>query len=151
MEANDATGGNRREKMGSALLRSRCGERSLGMLIWRSVVSIYKIEKLVRVLMVRVCVGNLMLAIQARSFSNYFYLSATNKIQPPPYIGNKVSGILFEDKIDHASMLLLSSQSHLVSYPLALESMFVALHLLSMIKIHSPKPASPRCRFSTFP
>ncbi|CAI6325853.1 unnamed protein product [Periconia digitata] len=47
--------------------------------------------------------GNLMLAIQARSFNNYFYLSSTNTIQPSRFIDNKVAGILFEGKADHAS------------------------------------------------
>lgn len=47
--------------------------------------------------------GNLMLAIQARSFNNYFYLQNGNVNHPAKYIGNKVSGILFENKVDYAS------------------------------------------------
>lgn len=44
-----------------------------------------------------------MLAIQARSFSNYFYLQSNNTNQPSKFIDNKVTGILFENKVDHAS------------------------------------------------
>jgi endo-1,3(4)-beta-glucanase len=47
--------------------------------------------------------GNLMLAIQARSFSNYFYLQSNNVNHPARFIGNKVTGILFENKVDYAS------------------------------------------------
>ncbi|KAK3941592.1 hypothetical protein QBC46DRAFT_258081 [Diplogelasinospora grovesii] len=45
--------------------------------------------------------GNLMLAIQARSFPMYYLYTKTNNVQPPNFIGNKVAGILFENKIDH--------------------------------------------------
>ena len=48
-----------------------------------------------------------MLAIQARSFSNYFYLQSNNSNQPSNFIDNKVTGILFENKVDHASMYIL--------------------------------------------
>ncbi|KAF1845071.1 glycoside hydrolase family 81 protein [Cucurbitaria berberidis CBS 394.84] len=47
--------------------------------------------------------GNLMLAIQARSFNAYFYLQATNTNHPARFLGNKVSGILFENKVDYAT------------------------------------------------
>ncbi|CAC9888072.1 unnamed protein product, partial [Aureobasidium pullulans] len=47
--------------------------------------------------------GNLMLAIQARSLHNYFLYTSDNTIQPANFIGNKVSGILFENKIDHVT------------------------------------------------
>lgn len=47
--------------------------------------------------------GSLMLAIQARSFRHYFLMESDNRIQPPEFIGNKVTGILFENKIDHAT------------------------------------------------
>ena len=36
--------------------------------------------------------GNLMLAIEARSMQNYFLYTSDNKVQPPEFIGNKVSG-----------------------------------------------------------
>lgn len=48
--------------------------------------------------------GNLMLAIEARSFNNYFYLQSNNANHPARFIGNKVTGILFENKVDYASM-----------------------------------------------
>lgn len=47
--------------------------------------------------------ASLMLAIQDRSFNNYFLMQSTNAIQPPEIIGNKVTGILFENKIDWAT------------------------------------------------
>lgn len=47
--------------------------------------------------------GNLMLAIQARSLNNYFLMSSNNTVQPAKFIGNKVTGILFENKCDHAT------------------------------------------------
>lgn len=47
--------------------------------------------------------GNLMLAVQARSFCKYFLTDASNTIQPGQFIGNKVTGILFENKCDHAT------------------------------------------------
>lgn len=45
--------------------------------------------------------GNLMLSIQARSFQNYFLMDSGNTNQPAQFIGNKVTGILFENKADH--------------------------------------------------
>jgi endo-1,3(4)-beta-glucanase len=47
--------------------------------------------------------GNLQLAITARSLQNYFLYTSTNTIEPSNFIGNKVSGILFENKIDHTT------------------------------------------------
>ncbi len=47
--------------------------------------------------------GNLMLAVQARSFQDYYLYSSDNKVQPENFIGNKVAGILFENKIDHTT------------------------------------------------
>lgn len=47
--------------------------------------------------------GNLQLAITARSLQNYFLYTSSNTIQPPNFIGNKVSGIMFENKIDHVT------------------------------------------------
>ncbi|KAH7118794.1 endo-1,3(4)-beta-glucanase 1 precursor [Dendryphion nanum] len=47
--------------------------------------------------------GNLQLAVQARSVRNYFLLSKDNKVQPEKFIPNKVTGILFENKIDHTT------------------------------------------------
>ncbi|KAG9233772.1 endo-1,3(4)-beta-glucanase [Amylocarpus encephaloides] len=47
--------------------------------------------------------GNLLLAVTARSLQNYFLYANLNTVQPPNFIGNKVSGILFENKIDHTT------------------------------------------------
>lgn len=47
--------------------------------------------------------GNLQLAVQARSLQNYFLLQDDNTVQPPQFVPNKVTGILFENKIDHTT------------------------------------------------
>ncbi|TAQ89602.1 hypothetical protein B7494_g2092 [Chlorociboria aeruginascens] len=47
--------------------------------------------------------SNLQLAITARSLQNYFLYTDSNIIEPSNFIGNKVSGILFENKIDHTT------------------------------------------------
>jgi endo-1,3(4)-beta-glucanase len=44
-----------------------------------------------------------MLAIQARSFNNYFYLLNGSTVQPARFVPNKVTGILFENKIDYTT------------------------------------------------
>lgn len=43
------------------------------------------------------------LAVAARSLQNYFLYEKDNKVQPDKFIGNKVSGILFENKVDHTT------------------------------------------------
>lgn len=47
--------------------------------------------------------GNLQLAILSRSMRNYFLMSKDNQNQPSSFIGNKVTGILFENKVDHTT------------------------------------------------
>lgn len=47
--------------------------------------------------------GNLMLAVLARSLQSYFLLESDNANQPSDFIGNKVTGILFENKVDHTT------------------------------------------------
>ncbi|EEY21928.1 endo-1,3(4)-beta-glucanase [Verticillium alfalfae VaMs.102] len=47
--------------------------------------------------------GNLMLSVQARSLQHYYLYTKDNKVQPAQFIGNKVAGILFENKIDHTT------------------------------------------------
>ncbi|KAH7135582.1 endo-1,3(4)-beta-glucanase 1 precursor [Dendryphion nanum] len=59
--------------------------------------------------------GTLMLALQSRTFNTYFYISPTNplnppnapsnqsSIHPPLYTPNLLTGILFENKVDHAT------------------------------------------------
>ena len=41
-----------------------------------------------------------MLAVQARALTNYFLIQDSNQNQPANFIPNKVSGILFENKVD---------------------------------------------------
>jgi endo-1,3(4)-beta-glucanase len=47
--------------------------------------------------------GNLQLAVLARSLRNYFLMTSDNQNQPPAFLFNKVTGILFENKIDHTT------------------------------------------------
>lgn len=47
--------------------------------------------------------GNLQLSIVTRSMSKYFHYTSDNTVQPPNFIENKVSGILFENKVDHTT------------------------------------------------
>ncbi|KAL2842764.1 glycosyl hydrolase family 81-domain-containing protein [Aspergillus pseudoustus] len=47
--------------------------------------------------------GNLMLGIMRRSLRNYFLMESNNVNHPPNFIGNKVTGILFENKVDHTT------------------------------------------------
>ncbi|CDO94011.1 unnamed protein product [Kluyveromyces dobzhanskii CBS 2104] len=48
-------------------------------------------------------IGNLMLGVLKTSLNNYFLYLDNNTTQPSQYIPNKVSGILFENKIDHTT------------------------------------------------
>ncbi|TQV98170.1 endo-1,3-beta-glucanase Engl1 [Cordyceps javanica] len=47
--------------------------------------------------------ANLQLAITARSVQQYYLYEKDNTIQPGDFIGNKVAGILFENKIHHTT------------------------------------------------
>jgi endo-1,3(4)-beta-glucanase len=47
--------------------------------------------------------GNLQLAIMKSSFNHYFLYDRDNQVQPASFSQNVVSGILFENKIDHAT------------------------------------------------
>ncbi|KMP05178.1 endo-1,3(4)-beta-glucanase 1 [Coccidioides immitis RMSCC 2394] len=47
--------------------------------------------------------GNLMLGILYRSLDSYFLMRRSNVNQPKEFIDNKVTGILFENKCDHAT------------------------------------------------
>ncbi|KAK3110281.1 endo-1,3-beta glucanase [Teratosphaeriaceae sp. CCFEE 6253] len=47
--------------------------------------------------------GNLMLSVQARSLQHYYLYTSNNTVEPADFIGNKVAGILFENKIDHTT------------------------------------------------
>ncbi|KAL6170096.1 endo-1 [Exserohilum turcicum] len=54
--------------------------------------------------------GNLMLAMQARSYNTYIYLQTGNVNHPARYVQNKVCGILFENKVDHATYFGLAPE-----------------------------------------
>ncbi|KAI1416528.1 glycoside hydrolase family 81 protein [Hypoxylon sp. FL1857] len=47
--------------------------------------------------------GNLMLAIIARSLNRYYLYTEDNNVQPSEFVGNRVAGILFENKCDHTT------------------------------------------------
>ncbi|OAQ73903.1 endo-1,3-beta-glucanase Engl1 [Pochonia chlamydosporia 170] len=47
--------------------------------------------------------GNLQLSIISRSLQSYYLYKKDNTVQPKQFIGNKVAGILFENKIDHTT------------------------------------------------
>ena len=47
--------------------------------------------------------ANLQLAIMARSMPMYYLYESNNIVQPSQFINNKAAGILFENKIDHAT------------------------------------------------
>ncbi|TKA77517.1 hypothetical protein B0A49_03340 [Cryomyces minteri] len=47
--------------------------------------------------------GALQLAVLRRSLDNYFLMKSDNAVQPPQFIGEKVTGILFENKVDHTT------------------------------------------------
>ncbi|KFA53187.1 hypothetical protein S40293_03174 [Stachybotrys chartarum IBT 40293] len=47
--------------------------------------------------------GNLLLSIISRSLRHYYLYRSDNKVQPKEFIGNKVAGILFENKVDHTT------------------------------------------------
>ncbi|KAM4062986.1 glycosyl hydrolase family protein [Hirsutella rhossiliensis] len=47
--------------------------------------------------------GNLQLAMIARSLQVYYLYEKNNEVQPKQFIGNKVAGILFENKVDHTT------------------------------------------------
>ncbi|KAI9811238.1 MAG: hypothetical protein M1827_005570 [Pycnora praestabilis] len=54
--------------------------------------------------------GNLQLKVLSRSLQNYFLMESTNTNQPPNFIANKVTGILFENKIDHSTYFGLNPE-----------------------------------------
>lgn len=47
--------------------------------------------------------GNLQLAINARAIQSYYLYTDGNTIEPAKFVGNRVAGILFENKIDHTT------------------------------------------------
>ncbi|KAG0136433.1 endo-1,3(4)-beta-glucanase [Tuber indicum] len=47
--------------------------------------------------------ADLMLSVMKRSFNQYFLLKSGSRNHPPGFINNKVTGILFENKVDHTT------------------------------------------------
>lgn len=47
--------------------------------------------------------GDLMLAVMKRSMNMYMYYTSSNSVQPSQILPNKVSGILFDNKIDYTT------------------------------------------------
>jgi len=47
--------------------------------------------------------GNLKLKILSRSLQDYYLYRTDNVVQPSNFIGNKVAGIMFENKVDHTT------------------------------------------------
>lgn len=47
--------------------------------------------------------GKLMMKINTRSIDTYFFMKADNKVHPPAFIKNKVTGIYFDNKVDYAT------------------------------------------------
>ncbi|KAI9141186.1 endo-1,3(4)-beta-glucanase [Paraphysoderma sedebokerense] len=64
-----------------------------GLKLWGIVTNRTNLENL----------GNLLLTMTKRSAYNYFFIMNDNTNHPKQYIKNKVSGILFEGKVDHAT------------------------------------------------
>jgi endo-1,3(4)-beta-glucanase len=51
-----------------------------------------------------------MLAIQTRVFQTYFLMEKSNAVQPRQVLANKVTGITFENKIDHATYFGMNTE-----------------------------------------
>lgn len=47
--------------------------------------------------------GDLMLAVMKRSMSHYFLMETNNVVEPNNFIGNKIPGITFENKLHHTT------------------------------------------------
>lgn len=78
--------------------------------------------------------GNLQLSIIARSLQHYYLYESENKVEPSEFIGNKVAGILFENKIDHTTYF---------------DSHIEAIQGIHMIPILPPTPFVRRAKFVT--
>ena len=63
------------------------------LLLWGKATGNTKLEAL----------GQLMLKVNKRSINTYFLMSDDNKVHPPDFIANKVTGIFFDNKVDYAT------------------------------------------------
>lgn len=64
-----------------------------GMKLWGKVSGNQRMES----------TGDLMLAVMKRSMNKYMYYSSSNSVEPSQILPNKVSGILFDNKIDYTT------------------------------------------------
>lgn len=67
--------------------------------------------------------SNLQLAVLTRTLRNYYLYEDSNAVQPPNFIGNKVAGILFENKIHHTTFFSADIE---------------AIQGIQMIPVHGP-------------
>ncbi|TGZ80596.1 glycoside hydrolase [Ascodesmis nigricans] len=78
--------------------------------------------------------GNLLLGILKRSINSYMLLSTGNTNHPSSFIGNKVTGIMFENKVHHVTYFGTVAEVHKTQ----------GIHMLPLTAI------SPYIRSSTF-
>lgn len=67
--------------------------------------------------------SDLQLAVLTRTLRNYYLYEDSNAVQPPNFIGNKVAGILFENKIHHTTFFSADIE---------------AIQGIQMIPVHGP-------------
>ena len=67
--------------------------------------------------------SDLMLSVLTRSLRNYYLYEEDNETQPSEFIGNKVAGILFENKVHHTTFFSADIE---------------AIQGINMIPVHSP-------------
>jgi endo-1,3(4)-beta-glucanase len=78
-----------------------------------------------------------MLAMQARTFNTYFYISSTNTIHPPRF-RHKVAGILFENKVDYTSECLFVITCTADTSPAYFGSAPALIHGIHMVPVAPP-------------
>jgi len=64
-----------------------------GVMLWGIAVGSMQLEQL----------GRLMTAVSTRSIKTYFLMDGSNEAHPSFFIGNKVTGIYFENKVDYTT------------------------------------------------
>ncbi|TMW55052.1 hypothetical protein Poli38472_013814 [Pythium oligandrum] len=73
-----------------------------GMMLWGKVNGNKAVEDL----------GSLMLRIDARAVRTYFLMDSSNKVHPPEFVKNHVTGIFFDNKVDYATWF--SAEKHCI-------------------------------------
>ncbi|KAI9919805.1 hypothetical protein PsorP6_017290 [Peronosclerospora sorghi] len=66
---------------------------SYGMMLWGKVTNNKAVQDL----------GSLMLCLNARVVRTYFLMTSDNKIHPPQFVANHVTGIFFDNKADYTT------------------------------------------------